>query len=1059
MGTTNVVVGCIQGTLCDIVVDTGSREHSFISRAKCDELGVKARGGQRVDLIFGNGSNGSVYEFIEVVVSVEEWSKKVRLKVLDNLPTDVVLGLDSLSIFEVYYLLSKYAEESDGSDCLLFTVDEEINLFPLSEEEKDFQMMIDRSLPEVKDILLRWKHVFKIKVGDEPADISALKIDAVSNFAVPRSLQLSPRRFSYEDQETIAKEIDELEKLGIVTKCTNDFHSQLTLVPKKDGSKRMCIDFRVLNTMTQAVTWPLPHLQDLLHYLRGNQFFGVLDLSCGYWQMPVAHDSRRYTTFISERGTYQFNRVPFGLKNAPSLFQKALATEVLDGLIYNICLIYIDDLVIFGRSKEEFVKNLEIVLERLASKRIRVKARKSIFGVKEISYLGHLVSGTEIKISDERRTLFDNYGRPEIITKLRSFLGSANYFRNHIANYAQLAGPLYDLLPGKSKKDMVDWTEETNTAFIALKQAVIEAPSLFHLQKEGQIVVYSDASDSAIGGFITQIQDGIERPIIFLSRRLSETESRYCTIEREMLAIMDTILHSHVYLSGKKFVVRTDHKPLLNMLRVGENKRVERMKLRLMEYEFSLEHIAGEENIVADSLSRLSMLIENDISGALHDSKLAKLQKAVESGMCLVSKAKVREASSIAEEKRSRIRSVHNAFVGHHGVQRTVELLKELGLSWESMQEDVEVFLRACPNCAAVRSGRCLRGKSFRVYSEAPNKEWSGDSIGPLSMDLNGFIYILVIVEMFSGFVHLRPIKTVGKEECSEILYHLFCHYGAPQRFRADNAGQFKNNLVKDLLDSWSVESVDTIPYNSRDNASVEVRNREVRRHLAALETTQNKPWSYILPRVQLILNSSARSDIHIAPADILFGHFHAMGNIRQFVPREHSLHLQENFIDIIHDVNLNAESNLMQTETEEEHVLNFGDYVYIRNETRSKSDVANKIWIGPYMVMKVDGNSVHVMGDGTGELVRHISKVKLFDGSIQDEVSDLAEERRSPHELVRIESHDASRGTQRTVIFKVKYAQEPNLVEVSYADANFKDSPIFREYCLRYEELKKFVR
>ncbi len=1042
-----------------MVVDTGSRDHSFISGEVVRYLQLPVFKIPRVDLKFGNGSDGSVESAVRVKISVEEFEKEVLLKVLEDLPTDVVLGLDMLNIFEVYLLLSAFSEENINTDYLLHVIDEDVELFP-SEEESDFQEMLERSLSEIRPILQKYRQTFKIKVGDLPADISELHIDIIDDFVIPRSLQASPRRFSYEDAELIAKEIEELEKLGIIEKCTNEMHSQLHLVPKKDGSKRMCIDFRVLNGFTKGVTWPLPHLQDLLHYLRGNSYFAVLDLSSGYWQMPVARDSRKYTTFISERGTYRFTRVPFGLKNAPSLFQKALATEVLGELLYTACLLYIDDILIFGRNKEEFIRNTEAVLARLAEKRVRVKAKKSVFGVCEVSYLGHLVSGSQIKISDERKVLFDKFGQPDTITKLRSFLGAANYFRTHIANYAQIAGPLYDLLPGKSKRDPVDWTDEGKTAFVALKQAVIEAPALFHLQKEGQIIIYTDASEHSIGGFITQVQEDVERPILFLSRRLTETERRYSTIEREMLAIMDTILHSHVYLSGRKFLVRTDHRPLLNMIRTGTNRRVERMKLRLMEYDFEVEHIAGEDNIVADSLSRLSMLIENDISGAVHSSHLSTVHKAVEGGLCLVTKSKVREAASISEDKRNRIWGVHNAFVGHHGVNRTVDLLKEMGASWDNMKEDVEAFIRACPNCAAVRSGRHLRGKSFRVYSEAPNREWSGDSIGPLSSDIFGFTHILVIVEMFSGFVHLRPVKSVGKEECSDILFHLFCHYGAPQRFRADNAGQFRNSLVKELLDSWSVESVDIAPYNSRDNAAVEVRNREVRRHLAALEATQNKPWSKILPRVQLILNSSARSDIQVAPADILFGHFHAMGNIRQFVPREHRLHLQESFIDTIHDLSLRAESNLLENiiMDDEQQPFQCGDHVYIRNETRSKSDVSNKIWIGPYTVIKMEGNSVHVMGDGTGELVRHVSKVKLFDGSLQNAYSDVAEEGRSPHELVRIESHDASRGTQRTVTFRVKYAQEPDLVEVSYADANFKDSPIFKEYCSRFEELCKFV-
>lgn len=1057
MGVTNTSIGLLRGREVRVVVDTGSQSHSFISEELAESLRLPCIEISPIPLQFGNGSGRTVNLLAEEIIEISELRKRVQLKVLPGLPVDIVLGLDSLSIFEVYLLLSAFNDEELEDNYFLHILDEEMDLFPPSEEEADFTAMLDRSLPELREILIKFKDIFKLSVGSAPADLSSLSIQLKADAVLPKGLNAPPRRFSFEDADLIAKEIENMEALGIISKTTSSFHSQLHLVSKKDGTKRICIDFRLLNSITEAVTWPLPHLQDLLHYLRGNAYFAVLDLSSGYWQMPVDEDSKKYTTFISERGTYCFNRVPFGLRNAPSFFQKALSTEVLGELLYNICLLYIDDVVIFGRTQEEFIANVDKVLTRLRDKKIRVKAKKSVFGVREVAYLGHIVSGNTIHISDERRVLFDNFGKPDVVSKLRSFLGSANYFRNHIANYADLAGPLYDLLSGKGKKDRVDWNEAAETAFVALKQAVVEAPTLFHLQPQGQITVYTDASDYAIGGFITQIQEGEERPILFLSRRLTDTEARYAVIEKEMLAIMNTILNAHVYLSGKDFIVRTDHKPLLSMLKTGDNKRVERMKMRLMEYNYVVEHIAGETNVVADSLSRVSMLIENDVSGAIHASTLANWQKAVESGLFLMTKQDVREAASIPEDKRIRIRGVHNQFVGHHGVTRTVDMLREQGYDWATMKEDVELFIKACPNCAAVRSGRSLRGKSFRVYAEAPNTEWSGDSIGPLSKDRFGFEHILVIVEMFSGFVHLRPLRSVGKEECSEILFQLFCQYGVPRRFRSDNAGQFKNHLVEDLLRSWSIEMLEIRPYNSRDNAMVEVRNREVRRHLAALETSEGKPWSAILPRVQLIMNNSARSDIQVAPADILFGHFHSMGRVDQFVPIENRLHLQEAFIDAIHDRNLNADARINQEVTESP--IKEGDTVYIRNETRAKSDVANKIWIGPYIVLRVEGDAVHMLGDGTNEIVRHISKVKLFDGSIQDEVSDRANERYAPQELIKIVGHDASRGTQRTIMFKVKFAQEPDIIEVSYADATFKDSPIFHEYCSRHEELKKLIR
>lgn len=193
-----------------------------------------------------------------------------------------------------------------------------------------------------------------------------------------------------------------------------------------------------------------------------------------------------------------------------------------------------------------------------------------------------------MKMSDERKELFANISKPVNMSQLRVFMGTANYFRDFVANFASIAIPLYDLMKGRDKKMPIVWTEEGDRAFTVLRQAVINAPILFHIQPDGEVTVYTDASNLAVGGFLTQMQNGVERPLIFMSRRLSDAETRYSTIEKEMVGIAFCIKHAHVLLAGRRFLVKTDHKPLVQQVALGDNPRVERLKLSLQEYEYSV---------------------------------------------------------------------------------------------------------------------------------------------------------------------------------------------------------------------------------------------------------------------------------------------------------------------------------------------------------------------------------------------------------------------------------------------------------------------------------------
>ncbi len=336
----NSVIGFICGKAVKVVVDTGSPLYSFINEELALRLGLEIMEAEEIELIFGDSGMGKSNRIAYATVDIPSVEKKysVELRVLAGCAADVIFGLDVLTIEDVTDLLY-VASEARWEQMLLINnrdlSEVEIPLFE-AEDESEFQKLMDRSIKEVRYLLERYKDLFKMEVGATASSLRELTIQLKEDAVIPAGLRAPPRRFSFEEEEAIHLEINRMLRLGIIKRISNDFHSQIHLVPKKDGQIRFCIDFRLLNSITVSETWPLPNLRDLIFKLRGNKYFAVLDLSAGYWQQALSEESQRFSTFITSRGTFCFTRTPFGLKNAPSAFQRAMS-EILGDVLCNGC--------------------------------------------------------------------------------------------------------------------------------------------------------------------------------------------------------------------------------------------------------------------------------------------------------------------------------------------------------------------------------------------------------------------------------------------------------------------------------------------------------------------------------------------------------------------------------------------------------------------------------------------------------------------------------------------------------------------------------------------------
>ena len=442
------------------------------------------------------------------------------------------------------------------------------------------------------------------------------------------------------------------------------------------------------------MSWPIPDICQLLKRIGDSRprFFAVTDLTKGFYQTELAEESHAYSAFITFMGTYEWLRVPMGLKGAPSYFQQALAGSVFPGLLYNGLELYIDDVIVYGRTEEEYLARLRQTFERLRLHGVTLNPKKCRFGLSEVEFVGHTISENGLDFSDEKKRKVVDFPKPRSASGVRGFLGLANYFRDHVRMHSLEVQPIQQLLEGlKGKHAEVTWTPEAEAAFERIKRLIGDCPRLSFIQEGSEIHLYTDASDYGVGGYLCQRLLGPsgevveELPVAFVSKVFSKQQTRWSTIEKEAYATVFCFKKLEYLLRDVHFVLHTDHKNL-TYVNAGSSSKAHRWKILVQDFDYDVEYIKGELNVVADSLSRLLgvPLKEQQVDGTTKTRVVCSM-----------------ELDDIPPDKYSRMQKVHNSVMGHHGVDRCIRLLKEakLDTDWPRMRHDVRSFVRKCPCC------------------------------------------------------------------------------------------------------------------------------------------------------------------------------------------------------------------------------------------------------------------------------------------------------------------------------------------------------------------------
>ena len=461
---------------------------------------------------------------------------------------------------------------------------------------------------EVRDLIEEYAFLFALDdldLGKTSVVKHSIKLTDETPFK-ERYRRIPPHQF-----EEVKKHLQEMLEIGAIRKSCSPWASAVVLVRKKDGSLRFCIDLRKLNARTVKDAYALPRIDETLDCLNGAQIFSSLDLKAGYWQVEMDEASKPLTAFtVGPLGFYECVRMPFGLTNAPATFQRLMET-CLGDLHLSWCIIYLDDIIVFSKTRKEHIQRLRAVFEKLAEAGLKLKPSKCELFKSKISYLGHIVSKTGIETDPSKITAIVNWPRPVTVTDVRSFLGFTNHYRKFIHKYAQIARPLHILTSGENankKKATVEWNEACEQAFQKLKEICSQTPILAYADYTKPFKLHTDASELGLGAVLYQTQeDGTDRVIAYASRSLNQAEKKYPAHKLEFLALKWSVTDRfHEYLYGGSFDVFTDNNPLTYVLTSAKlDATGQRWIASLADYNFKLHYKSGKTNVEADALSRI----------------------------------------------------------------------------------------------------------------------------------------------------------------------------------------------------------------------------------------------------------------------------------------------------------------------------------------------------------------------------------------------------------------------------------------------------------------------
>jgi hypothetical protein len=743
---------------------------------------------------------------------------------------------------------------------------------------------------ESKQVIEEYMDVFPVDLpkGLPPERAIDHQIELIAGSSPPYrpTFRMSPLEL-----QEVKKQVDELLVQGKIRLSKSPYGSPVLFVKKKEGTLRMCIDYRALNKLTIKNKYPLPRIDELLDRLVGAKYFSKIDLRSGYHQVRIAEQDIEKTAFNTRYGHYEFLVLPFGLCNAPATFMH-LMNELFKSYLDTFVIVYIDDILIYSRTLQEHKQHVRKVLDILRKNQLYAKKEKCELFRTEVSFLGHCVSGDGISMEADKIKSVLEWPVPTDVEQIQKFLGLAGYYRKFVKNFSSICTPISELL---SKHIQFKWTERQQKAFETLKQAMTSAPILALPDPSIPYTIKTDASSFAIGAELSQ--GG--KPIAFLSHKLNPAQRNYATHEKEQLAIVSALTDWRHYVLGTHVTIETDHCSLKYLhTQPMLSQRQARWQETLSQFDFEIVYKPGKQNVVADALSRrndhqltnlnsnvtnstvntelyqqIQSAYENDV---VYKLVLAKLTSGDTNGNHLLQNGIIyNKKNQVCVPNNNEIKQLiytehHDTMLaGHGGIEKTFESIART-FYWSGMHEEIKQYVSSCLPCQQNKS-RNSNKLGLLQPLPIPNQKWeqvSMDLITQLTKTKRGNDAIIVVVDKLTKMSHFIPTTTTVSATQTATLFmnEIVRYHGIPSSIVSDRDARFTSSFWKSLWKLCGTKLNMSTAFHPETDGQTERMNRTLEQMLRAYVNYKSNDWDEYLVSCEIAYNNSVQSSTGYSP-------------------------------------------------------------------------------------------------------------------------------------------------------------------------------------------------
>lgn len=714
-------------------------------------------------------------------------------------------------------------------------------------------------------------------------------------------------------REEINKQLEEWLEHGIIRRSSSPWSSNIIMVKKKNGKYRFCIDFRKINEVTIKDAFPLPRIDELIDALAVAEIFSVFDFAHGYWQVEMEEQDKQKTAFMANNNLYEFNVMPFGTCNAPSTFQRMMNT-LFSGLTWKYCLVYLDDLLVYSRSFNEHLVQLEEIFSRIKQANLKLQPAKCLFCTNKVNYLGFEISDKGVYPDRGKMKVIEELEPPKNAKETKRFLGMISYYRKFIRQFSSIANPLYELT---SKKVKFKWTSQANEAFKYLKKCLMEAPILSFPNFAYGFEIECDASNVGLGAVLIQHIGNENKLIACASRSLIQAERNYSASEKEMLAISWAAKYFETYIFGRKVIFHTDHKPIAQMRDFKDKSgRLVKLYNKITHLNFEIKYKRGAENVRADFLSRLPSGADGgadtkeakivEVKKAFDwseqqdkDEMLARLKERkrgekVDRGM--VDKRwlkyekylEIREDGALVKRSRQGLRQVvvpkhlvekllkaYHAgnLSGHRSVRKTFLAIDER-FFWLNSADDVKQFCSSCDICQRMKYTNQNNIAPLKPIEVNNRFQLVGiDVTGDFPITARKNRYIVVCIDYFTKYAVAEATPDQTATTVARVLFNkIVCQFGAPSSLVSDQGPCFESEVFKQLCQLCGIAKMRTTSYHPQGNGLVERQNRTIKEMIAKYINSNHDNWDLVLDQVMFAYNNSVHESTGYSPFELVYG-------------------------------------------------------------------------------------------------------------------------------------------------------------------------------------------